>query len=111
MVDPPDIHDANGKPIIGDDGVNVWLDGDFRVHMADTIRYQKKTADPLVDPWRPSGKDGIDAPDGMAQSPIVVPGKWKGTYATFYVTDNDNPFSRIDLIRVTDRDSKPDPTR
>jgi len=64
-----------------DDGANVFFDGDYRVHVGQNILYQKKSADPIADPWQDQSLDDFD---GMAHGPIVTTQGLKALITTWY---------------------------
>lgn len=104
-VSPPKMFDANCKPIVGDDGANVYIEGSYRIHMSEKIYSQKLTDDPIKDPWTKHECD-TDACDGMAHAPILNKHGLKATYGTWY-NDEKPIWSRIDLIKYSSSDNTP----
>ena len=77
-----------------DDGVNVWLDGGYRMHFADAPAWQLASDDPILDPWTLGSVSGFDF--DMALGTILTPQGLRALYQTYY-EDSGSPVSIISL--------------
>jgi len=69
-VSPTALSGAPAK-YTNDDGANIWIDGDYRVHFSDYVFYQPLSSDPIKDPWIFAGKSNGDF--CMALALILTP--------------------------------------
>ena len=68
-----------------DDGANVLIDGNYRVHFGNSVLYQPLDADPIRDRWRYANEGLVD---GMALAPVATTAdRPKGVIATWYRDD------------------------
>ncbi len=77
-----------------DDGANVWIDGEYRVQLNETLMIQSIEDDPILDAWEKVDFPGFDNHDYMALGHIHVPDGSTFIYGTVY-EDSADPFSEI----------------
>lgn len=82
-----------------DDGANIWIENDYRLHVAGHVWYQypASSTDPLIAEWKEGRGEAFD---GMAHAQITTPEGLNAVYGTFY-DDAKTLRSRIELQKIT----------